>query len=123
MQNFDFTDLINDYSKEYRAVIPSKGHYKHGSYVKGEPQELILQGAIISMGRSKLHQSEGNRIQGDAILFSLTPLSFPLSGAKIIDDNTEYSIENELENGEFTGVWQYTLKHVSAFNEGGGTDD
>lgn len=123
MAYFDFTDLINKYSKEYTVQIPSADRYEYGELVKGTIEEKTLVGAILSLGENKIYRSEGRYTQEDRVLYSLIPLDFPLSGTKIIADDKVYSIEKETENGEFTGVWQYDLKYVSVFDKGGDTAD
>lgn len=117
MLYFDFTDLITEYSKEYKVVIPPKGKYEYGEWVEGKPTEETLTGAILSLGENKIYRSEGTLTNEDRVLYSLFPLNFPLYGTKIIVDKKVYSILKETQNGEFTGVWQYDLKFVSAFNE------
>lgn len=123
MQYFDFTDLINEYSKEYKVIIPAEGKYEYGEWVEGEQQEETLKGAILSLGENKIYRSEGALTNEDRVLYSLNPLTFPFDGTKIIVDGKVFNIAKETQNGEFTGVWQYDLKFVSAFNKDGGKND
>lgn len=118
MQYFDFSDLINEYSREYKVIIPPKGKYEYGEWVEGEPTEETLTGAILSLGENKIYRSEGTLTGEDRVLYSLFPLKFPFEGSKVIVDDKVFSILKETQNGEFTGVWQYDLKFVSAFNKG-----
>ena len=118
---FDFNRLITKYSSEYKVIIPSKGDYDdYGDWQEGEPTELTLTGAILSIKESKIHQSEGNLTAEDRVLYALNPLEFALEGAKVVFKGRTYTIEETTENADFTGVWQYTLKHISAFDKGGG---
>ena len=45
-----------------------------------------------------------------------------LKAAQIRYNGALYNIEVETENAQFTGVYSYVLRYVSAF-DGGGTDD
>lgn len=120
MANFNFTRLITKYSTEFTAVIPNAGEYDDaGDYVQTE-QEITLTGAIIAHRESKVFRSEGTITQQDRALYTLKPLSKALQGAKVIYKGNTYRIGETLDNGDFTGVWYYNLKYVSAFNGGGG---
>lgn len=120
MQYFNFTRLISKYSTTFTALIPSNGSYDdNGDYVSGAETKKALTGAIIAMSESRVIRSEGVYTQQDRDLYMLEPLDSSLKGARIIYGGKEYRIGDELENSEFTGVWHYTLKYVSAFDEGG----
>lgn len=122
-QYFDFSSLVNKYSTEFEATIPGKGDYNDsGKWIESEPQSVKLQGAIISHRESKVFRSSGTLTSQDRALYMLEPLASGLNGAKVIYDNKEFRIGDLLENSAFTGVWAYTLKFVSAFNEGGKDD-
>lgn len=124
MANFNFTRLITKYSTEFTAVIPSEGYYnKAGDYVQGAEQEIRLTGAIIAHRESKVFRSEGTITQQDRALYMLKPLENALQGAKVIYKGNTYRIGETLDNGDFTGVWYYNLKYVSAFDGGGGEND
>ena len=119
-QYFNFKRLINKYITTFTAIIPSKDTINDsGDYVSGAETEKALTGAIIAMSESRVIRSEGVYTQQDRDLYMLEPLDSSLKGARIIYGGKEYRIGDELENSEFTGVWHYTLKYVSAFNEGG----
>ena len=118
-QNFDFSRLIEKYSCDFVAVIPSEGYFDDmGEYVKGKPKEETLRGAIISHRESKIFKSGGTITEQDKALYMLHPLKNSLQGAKIAHGGKWYSIGSLLENSEFTGVWSYNLRFVSAFKEG-----
>ena len=115
-QYFNFRQLILRYADEFTAEIPAEGDYNDaGEWVEAEPKKITLYGAIISHREIKIFRSEGTLTGKDKALFMLYPLDAALSGAKVTHDNKVYSISDELENGEFTGVWKYTLKRCSAF--------
>lgn len=119
MQYFDFSSLINQYSKTLRAIIPTGGNYDEmGDYVALTPKEKSIVGAVISHKQSKIFRSEGTLTQQDRALYMLEPLEFGLQGAFVIDEKKIYRVNDELENAVFTGVFAYTLKYLSAFDLG-----
>ena len=121
MQYFDFTDLIEKYSSDFTLVTPTETELNGaGDYVKSEPTKTVMTGAIIAFKESKVYRSEGTLTTQDRQLFTLEPITSPLDGAKVIFKGNEYTITDTTENAEFTGCYSYTLKYVSAFNEGGG---
>lgn len=116
--NFDFYDLINDNSVEFVAEVPSEGYYNEaGEFVKGTPKRYVLRGVIIANRESKIFRSEGTLTGQDRALYMLEPLDNALQLAKIIHEGKVFSVGDMLENSEFTGVWAYTLKFVSAFKK------
>lgn len=118
---FDFTDLIEKYSSMFVLVTPAKKELNGaGDYVRGEPTETEMTGAIIAIKESKIYRSEGNLTSQDRQLYTLSPIENPLDGAKVIFNGNVYSIMDTTENAEFTGCYSYTLKFVSAFNKGVG---
>lgn len=113
---FDFYDLIDKYSTTFKPLIASENSYDDtGEYLcVKEEKELI--GAIIGISDSKLYRSAGTLTDKDKYLFMFEEL--PLNDTEIIYKNNRYKVEGQVENAEFTGVYQYTLKYVSAFNQG-----
>ena len=123
MQYFNFSRIIKKYSTTFTAKIPTKGAYNElGDYVAGEPQTVELTGAIISHRQSKVFRSEGVLTQQDRALYMLEPLNSALQGALIRHKGKVYRVSNELENGEFTGIYAYTLQYQSAFDEKEGNE-
>ena len=118
-QYFDFSDLIEQYSVDFVAEIPSEGGKWNdkGDYVESEPQKTALHGAIIAHRESKVYKSNGAITTQDKALYMLEPLENSLQGAKVTHEGKRYSIGSLLENSEFTGVWAYNLQFVSAFGE------
>lgn len=113
---FDFSYLINKYATDFTVEIPPEGGYNDaGEWEAGAATKKTLSGAIISHRESKIFRSEGTLTGQDRALYMLEPLEKSLHGAKVIHDDKIYSIGDLLENSEFTGVWAYTLKYVSAF--------
>lgn len=118
MQYFNFSSLIEQYSVDFKVLGESKGVYDDsGEYVAGEKTEYIFHGAIVAFSENKVYRSEGQLTSQDKLLIMQEPINKALHGAKVIYDNRQYRIEGELENAEFTGVYQYTLKYVSAFDK------
>ena len=118
MVEFDFSDLIHQYSTSFTVQIPSTGHYDDsGDWVKGELTQATMQGAIIAHRENKIFRSQGTITENDRALYMLEPLEFALQGAFIIHQGNKYSIDSRLDNAVLTGVYAYTLKWVSAFNE------
>lgn len=127
MPYFNFSRLINRYSSEFTAITLLSGYYnKGGVWVDGETKEITLQGAIIKHRDNKIYKSNGTLTAKDRALFVLEPISDNLLGSQVVYENDVYSIEDNLENAKFTGVYKYTLKYISAFTdklEGDLTDD
>ena len=117
-QYFNFRRLIEKYSVDFTAFISSKGEWNDkGEYVEGARSEKSLCGALIGHRESKIFRSEGTITGQDKALYMLEPLENSLQGAEIVHEGKRYSIGELLTNAEFTGVWYYRLKYLSAFNE------
>lgn len=114
---FDFYDLINKYSTVFKAVVTSESGYSNTGEYLCTKEEKELTGAIIGISDGKMYQSAGTLTDKDKYLFMLEEL--PLNDTEIIYKNNRYKVEEQVENAEFTGVYQYMLKYVSAFNKGG----
>lgn len=118
MQYFDFTYLINKYSTEFTAITLSEGYFDDaGDWVNGETVLTPLTGAIISRSESKVFRSEGALTEKDKRLFMLQPIDNKLHGAKIVYNQDAFDLLNCIENAQFTGVYAYTLKYISAFKD------
>ena len=123
MAYFNFKRLIEKYSREF--VVKTKGEKTlnaAGDYVHGEPSEITLKGAIIGFAERKIFRTEGTLTEQDMALHMLEPLDNALLGARVDFEGNTYRIETQKGKGNaiFTGVYSYTLKYVSAFNEKGG---
>lgn len=118
MQYFNFQRLINRYMCNFQASYETEGYYNDkGDFEAGKVEIVELKGAIINHKESKIYRSEGTLTTNDKRLFMLEPLDSSLIGAKVIYNGNTYRIEDKSENAAYTGVWAYTLKWVSAFDE------
>ena len=117
MQYFDFTDLIEKYITEFTAILSSEGKYDEMGNYKHTKTEKTLTGAIIGISDGKIYRSDGTLTDKDKYLFMFEPI--PLNDTEVLYKNNRYRVEEQVENAEFTGVYQYTLKYVSAFKAEG----
>ena len=116
MPYFDFSNLIEQYSADFKVICESKGDYDDsGEYVSGEKTEHNLHGAIVAYSENQIYRSEGKLTAQDKLLIMQEPIEEALHGAVVIHNDKQYKVGSVLENAEFTGVYQYTLKYVSAF--------
>ena len=122
MQYFNFSNLIRKYTRPFTVITKGEGYYDDsGDYVDGTQTETTLYGAIIGFAEKKIYRSEGTLTEQDKALHMLTPIDEALMGATVIFNGNKYRIETQKgkDNAEFTGVYSYTLKYLSAF---GGVD-
>ncbi len=112
---FDFYDLIDKYSCSFTAVFRRQEHINPLGEAEFEEVEKDFTGAIIGISEGKIYRSEGTLTDKDKYLFMFSEL--PLVDTKIIYKGKCYKVEESVENAEFTGVYQYTLKYVSAFGK------
>lgn len=120
MQYFNFAQLVKKYERELTVIIPAKAELqKNGDWVKGEPKQITLKGAVIRHRQSKVYRSEGTLTADDCALYLTEQPNIELVGTTVISDNKKFNVESTLDNSEFTGVWSFNLKYVSAFKEGG----
>ena len=117
MAYFDFSRLIRKYSTDFTVITTASGggFDDMGEAIKEEAQEIKMNGAIISHKESKIFRAEGTLTANDRRLFLLQPIDGKLIGATAVYNGKKYNIEDCTENAQFTGVWAYTLKYVSAF--------
>lgn len=119
MAYFNFSRLIKKYSREFTLVTVDDGYYDDkGDFVKGEATEIKLTGAIIGFKESKIYRENSTLTARDKHLHMLSEIPKPLMNAYVIFDSNKYKIEEEegKDNAEFTGVFNYVLKWVSAFD-------
>lgn len=118
MRYFNFTRLVNKYSSKFTAITLKAGYYDDsGDWKDAETGEITLQGAIIKHHDSKIYKSNGMLTAHDRRLFTLEQIDKSLQGSQVVYEDNVYSIQDELENAKFTGVYSYTLKYVSAFKK------
>lgn len=119
-QYFDFSGLILDYSNTFEVITHTAGEYDEaGDWQDGQETREEYTGAIIAHKESKVFRSEGKITAQDRRLFMQKPLPQALMGAKVVYDGDLYMIESEHQNAEFTGVYSYFLRYVSAFGKEG----
>lgn len=122
-QYFDFSGLILDFSNAFEVITHTAGDYDEaGDWQDGQETRDEYTGAIIAFKESKVFRSDGKITAQDRRLFMQQPLPQALMGAKVIYDGKQYMIESEHENAEYTGVYSYFLRCVSAFGEGNTND-
>lgn len=116
-QYFDFSGLISDYMNPFTVITHAEGGYDDaGDAIVGQQTRTEYTGAIIAFKESKVFRAEGKITSKDRRLFMLQRLPEALMGAKVEYQGQTYMIESELENAEFTGVYSYMLRWVSAFD-------
>ncbi len=116
-QYFDFDSLIEDFANPFTVITHTAGAYdSSGDWREGTETRTEYTGAIIAFKESKVFRSEGAITAKDRRLFMRKKLPDALIGAKVEYDGQTYMIESELENAEFTGVYSYMLRWVSAFD-------
>ena len=119
-QYFDFSRLIQKYSREFTVIKNGeKTLNEAGDWVYEEPTETKLYGAIIGFSENKVHRSEGTLSTMDKALHLLEPLDNALMGATVVFNGEKYRIETQKgkDNADFTGCYSYTLKWTSAFKK------
>ena len=119
-QYFDFSGLILDYSNAFEVITHAEGGYDEaGDWQDGKETREEYTGAIIAHKAIKVLRSEGKITAQDRRLFMKKPLPQALMGAKVVYNGDLYMIESEHQNAEFTGVYSYFLRYVSAFGKEG----
>lgn len=117
-QYFDFSPLIQDFSNKFTVITHTDGGYDEaGDWQDGQEIREEKTGAIIAFKESKVFRSDGKITMQDRRLFMQKPLPAALMGASVIYKGDKYMIESQHENAEFTGVYSYLLRYVSAFGE------
>lgn len=117
MQYFDFSSLIAKYTTDFTVITRNAdGYDDRGVWQKGQETRTKTKGAIIAFKESKIFRSDGKITAKDKQLFMTKALPQALIGASVEHKGQRYMIESELENAEFTGVYSYLLRWVSAFD-------
>lgn len=119
MTYFNFERLINKYGMEFTVIPAAGGEYKGGVWEANKSEEYSAFGAVMSLSQNKLYQLGGTMTAQDRYLYMTEALKSPLDGTKIKADNNIYNVESNRDNGkeQFTGVYVYVLKWVSAFDK------
>lgn len=117
-QYFNFQRLINKYKNTFEVITRVAGYYDdEGDWVDGEICKVTLEGAIIGVTERQILRSEGTLTEKDKMLFMLTPIDDKLHGAKVVFKGNIYDATTYVDHAEFTGVYPYTLKYISAFDD------
>lgn len=116
MKLYNFYRLIEQHCVTFTYRKPQEGRYEAGKWVKGEPVEQQLRGAIIPMSERKIYSSGGTYTTKDRHLYLLAPLEGPLKGAEVVCKQNVYSVEEETDYADYADVAVYTLRWVSAFD-------
>ena len=118
MRYFNFSRLISKYSRPFTVAVRNKGAYdSKGDWAAGEPEYTEINGAIMAVSQRKVYNSNGVYTALDKSLYMTSPIDKALLQAEIIFNDNVYKIEEVrgADNDVFTGVYNYILKHVSAF--------
>ena len=117
MEFYHFGYLINKYSTTFVVISTAEGYYDNaGDYQPGATTRTQKRGAIMGLSDNKIYRSEGMLTSKDKQLFMQEPLGCDYDNAHVIFDGNKYKVESQPnDNHAVTGVWEYTLKFVSAF--------
>lgn len=116
MQYFNFKRLVDKYSDEITVIIPSVGEYDDsGDFQKGEPKTLTLRGAVMRHTQKKIYRSAGTITEDDYALYLTENPSIDIVGTTVRYKGSNFTVQSQTENSQFTGVWAFNLKYVSAF--------
>lgn len=120
MQYFNFGRLVQKYSRPFICEIKASGYYDDlGEWYAPTLKRYETEGAVMSISSSKLYHSDGAYTTKDKILYMLSPIDDALLNAEIVFNKNVYRIESDTgcDEGEYTGVYSYTLKWISVFEE------
>lgn len=120
MRYYDFDRLIEKYSVDFTVIGEGKGHYDElGEYVTDNATEQSKRGAIIGISDSKIYRSDGVLTAKDKQLYTKESLG-EIDKACVVYEGDKYKVEQEQNagNAQFTGVYSYVLKWISAFKGG-----
>lgn len=116
MKYFDFDNLIRKYSVDFIILTQGKDTYdEYGDLIKGADAKVTKHGAIIGINERRIYKSDGYLTEKDKDLYMTESLG-EFTNVTVIYGGNRYKVEtNPQNNAQFTGVYQYTLKWVSAF--------
>lgn len=119
MQYFNFIRLVKKYSKEITVITLSDGYFDDkGDWIKNEKPNHVMQGAVIRHRTHKVFNSSGVLTENDYALYLTEKPVFDLVGTTVIVDDQKFKVQSKLDNSEFTGVWSFNIRYISAFKEG-----
>lgn len=115
MKLYNFTRLISKYKTTFEIVEKNSGNYDDNGEWRGDESAAITkQGAIVPMSEKKMYQSGGSYTTQDRELYMFEKLSDALLNSYIIYKGNRYNIEEETDYGEYSDVYVYVLRRVSA---------
>jgi hypothetical protein len=118
MTYFNFDNLINKYSSDFTLLYAQNEAYNEFGDKTNTFTTVVKRGAIIGINDTKVYRSEGVLTVSDKDLFIKESLG-DITKAYVIYDGHRFKVEaNPQDNHKFTGVWHYTLKWISVFEEG-----
>ncbi len=124
---YNFNRLIAKYSAQcapITLVTASEGGYVGGKYVRGGEVETAIVGAVVPFSDGKIYQSGGALTTKDRQLYMQSPITNPLTGAKVKYKGNLYNIEQDTNYEDYADAYVYSLKWVKALSESdGGTAD
>lgn len=119
MQIFNFSRLVNKFSRKITVITNSKGDFdSKGDWIEGEEKRTVIKGAVIRHRANKIYNSNGLLTDDDYAMYLIEKPPFDLIGSTVIVDNQKFKVQSKLDNSEFTGVWSFNIHYVSAFKEG-----
>ena len=117
-QYFNFAPLIADFANDVEVIsVGERQLDSSGKWVTTEGKRQNIRGAVIGFRESKIYRSGGTITSKDKHFFTHQPIPDALIGANAVFRGQRYTIEAETENAEFTGVYSYVLRWVSAFDK------
>lgn len=119
-KKFNLQRVIKNFAAqcaEITLITLSEGSYDGGKYVSGVTTETTITGAIVPVSDSKIYQSGGVITAKDRELYTTEPISDSLTGAKVVYNNNEYSIETERNFNDYDNAYIYTLKWVKQLSD------
>lgn len=120
MQYFDFSGLIEKYASTF-TVLSSEEVYDDFGELQISTTGRTCTGALFAVSESKIYRSDGVLTAKDKELYMLESLG-EISNTFVVFEGEKYKVETSPQNNpDFTGVWAYTLKRVSAFDTKEGT--
>ncbi len=116
MKLYNFTRLITKYKATFQIVSENSGGYDDGGEWKAKDKEIqTKEGAIVPMSERKIYHSGGTYTTQDRQLYMFEKLPDALiKNCRIIYHGNQYKIEEETDYSEYSDVYVYILRRVSA---------
>lgn len=114
MKLYNFTRLITKYKATFEIVSENNGHYEDGEWQPDDNTTITKQGAIVPMSEKKIYQPGGTYTTQDRELYMFEKLPDALLNSYVIYQGNRYKIEQETDYSEYSDVYTYVLRRVSA---------